>query len=71
MKLGSPKPLIFVNLELFNARLKVSSDKEKENLQSLRYDFVSDEENGVRANKGKWVVRHPIWRLERASALME
>ena len=33
---------------------------------SLSYDYVSD---GV--NKGKWVVRHPIWRSERASALME
>lgn len=56
---------------LFNARLKVSSGQEKEKLQSLSYDYVSDEENGVGVNKGKWVVRHPIWRSERASALME
>ena len=40
-------------------------------MQSLSYDYVSDEENGVGVNKGKWVVRHPIWRSERASALME
>jgi len=58
-------------LQLFNARLKVSSDQEKENLQSLNYDYVSDEENGVGVNKGKWVVRRPIWRSERASVLME
>ena len=40
-------------------------------MQSLNYDYVSDEENGVGVNKGKWVVRHPIWRSERASVLME
>ncbi|XP_068754040.1 uncharacterized protein C14orf93-like [Montipora capricornis] len=56
---------------LFNARLKVSNDKEKELLQSLNYDYVSDEENGVGVNKGKWVVRRPIWRSERACVLME
>ena len=56
---------------MFNARLKVSSGQEKENLQSLNYDYVSDEENGVGVNKGKWVVRRPIWRSERASVLME
>ena len=27
--------------------------------------------NGVGVNKGKWVVGRPIWRSERASALME
>ena len=50
--------------------LKVSNGQEKENLQSLNYD-VSDKGNGVGVNKGKWFVRHPIWRSERASALME
>ena len=40
-------------------------------MQSLSYDYVSDEENGVGVHKGKWVVRHPIWRSEKASALME
>ena len=39
-------------------------------MQSLNYD-VSDKGNGVGLNKGKWVVRRPIWRSERASALME
>jgi len=37
----------------------------------LNYDYVSDEENGVGVDKGKWVVRRPIWRSERASVLME
>ena len=50
--------------------LKVLNGQEKENLQSLNYD-VSDKGNGVGVNKGKWFVRHPIWRSERASALME
>ena len=40
-------------------------------MQSLNYDYVSDEENGIGVNKGKWVVRRPIWRSERASVLME
>lgn len=40
-------------------------------MQSLNYDYVSDEENGVGVNKGKWVVRRPIWRSERANLLME
>ena len=40
-------------------------------MQSLNYDYVSDEENGVGVNKGKWVVRRPTWRSERASVLME
>lgn len=40
-------------------------------MQSLNYDYVSDEENGVGVDKGKWVVRRPIWRSERASVLME
>ena len=39
-------------------------------MQSLNYD-VSDKGNGIGVNKGKWVVRRPIWRSERASALME
>ena len=39
-------------------------------MQSLNYD-VSDKENGVGVNKGKWVVRRAIWRSERARALME
>ena len=49
--------------------LKVSNGQEKENLQSLNYD-VSDKGNGVGVNKGKWVIRRPIWRSETASALM-
>lgn len=40
-------------------------------MQSLNYDYVNDEENGVGVDKGKWVVRRPIWRSERASVLME
>ena len=28
-------------------------------------------QDGVGVNKGKWVVHHPIWRSERASALMK
>ena len=39
-------------------------------MQSLNY-YVSDKGNGVGVNKGKWVIRRPIWRSERASALME
>ena len=39
-------------------------------MESLNYD-VSDKGNGIGVNKGKWVVRRPIWRSERASALME
>ena len=39
--------------------------------KALNYDYVGDEENGVGVNKGKWVVRRPIWRSERASVLME
>ena len=64
--------VIFFNLyfQLFNAPLKVSNGQEKENLQSLNYD-VSDKGNGAGVNKGKWVIRRPIWRSERASALME
>ena len=50
--------------------LKVSNGQEKENLQSSNYDVI-DKGNGVGVNKGKWFVRHPIWRSERASALME
>ena len=40
-------------------------------MQSLNYDYVSDEENGVGVSKGKWVVRRLTWRSERASGLME
>ena len=36
----------------------------------MNYD-VSDKGNGVGVNKGKWVIRRPIWRSERARALME
>ena len=36
----------------------------------MNYD-VSDKGNGVGVNKGKWVVHRPIWRPERARALME
>ena len=39
-------------------------------MQSLNYD-ASDKGNGVGVNKGKWVVCRPIWRSERARALME
>ena len=39
-------------------------------MQSLNY-HVSDKGDGIGVNKGKWVVRRPIWRSERASALME
>ena len=39
-------------------------------MQSLNYD-VSDKENGVGVNKGKWVVHRPIWRSVRARVLME
>ena len=56
--------------QLFNTPLKVSNGQEKENLQSLNYG-VSDKGNGAGVNKGKWVIRRPIWRSERASALME
>lgn len=49
----------------------MSNDDEKENLQALNYDYVSDEENGDGTNQGKWVVRRPVWRSARASALME
>lgn len=63
--------MFLLYFQLFNAQLKVSSDQEKKNFQSLNYDYVSDDANGVGVNKGKWVVCHPIWRSERASALME
>ena len=62
--------IIYSLLPAVYAWLKVSNGQEKENLQSLNYD-VSDKGNGVGVNKGKWFVRHPIWRSERASALME
>ena len=39
-------------------------------MQSLNYD-VSGKGNGVGVNKGKRVVRYPIWRSERASVLIE
>ena len=55
---------------MFNARLNFSNGQENENFQSLNYD-VSDKGNGVGVSKGKWVVRRPIWRSERASALMK
>ena len=54
-----------------NTRLKVSNGQERETLQSLNFDYVSDEETGVGVNKGKWVVSGPIRRSERASVLME
>ena len=62
--------LFFLYFQLCNALLKVSNGQEKENLQSLNY-VVNDKGIGVGVNKGKWVVRRPIWRSERASALME
>ena len=37
-------------------------------MQSLNYDCVSGKVNGVGVNKGKWVVRHPICRSDRAIA---
>ena len=63
--------MIFLFFQLFNARLKVSMGHEKENMQMLNNDYVSDEENGSGENRGKWVVRRPVWRSERATALME
>ena len=62
--------IIYSLLPAVYAWLKVSNGQEKENLQSLNYD-VSDKGNGVKANKGKRVVRRPIWRSERAIVLME
>ena len=62
--------IIYSLLPAVYAWLKVSNGQEKENLQSLSYD-VSDKGNGVKVNKGKWVVCRPIWRSERAIVLME
>ncbi|KAL9968590.1 hypothetical protein ACROYT_G020699 [Oculina patagonica] len=56
---------------LFSARVKACNDDEKENLQRLTYDYVSDEEDGNGPNRGSWVVRRPVWRSERVNNLMK
>ncbi|KAL9975493.1 hypothetical protein ACROYT_G012655 [Oculina patagonica] len=56
---------------LFSARVKVCNGDEKENLQRLNYDYVSDEEDGNGPNRGRWVIRRPVWRSERVNILME
>ncbi|XP_068760117.1 uncharacterized protein C14orf93-like [Montipora capricornis] len=52
---------------LFSARVKVARGKEKELMQELSYDFVSDEEDGP---EGNWIIRSPRWRSPRANDLM-
>ena len=37
--------------------------QEKELMQELNYDFVSDEEDGP---EGNWIIRSPRWRSPRA-----
>lgn len=41
--------------------------QEKELMQGLNYDFVSDEEDGP---EGNWIIRSPRWRSPRANELM-
>ena len=41
--------------------------QEKELMQELNYDFVSDEEDGP---EGNWIIRSPKWRSPRANELM-
>ena len=41
--------------------------QEKELMQELNYDFVSDEEDGP---EGNWIIRSPRWRSPRANELM-
>ena len=41
--------------------------QEKQLMQELNYDFVSDEEDGP---EGKWILRSPGWRSPMANELM-
>ena len=41
--------------------------QEKELMQELNYDFVSDEEDGP---DGNWIIRSPRWSSPRANELM-
>ncbi|XP_031553285.1 serine/arginine repetitive matrix protein 2-like [Actinia tenebrosa] len=56
---------------LFTARCKVADGEDLNLIKQLNYEYVSDEENGIREDSGKWVVRHPAWRSEEADSLME
>ena len=50
----------------FSLRLRVVQGQERDKVKELSYDYVSDEEDSI---DGKWVVRKPSWRSQKADRL--
>ena len=54
-------------IQFFSARVKLVRGQEKQLMQELNYDFVSDEEDGP---EGNWIIRSTRWRSPSADELM-
>lgn len=60
-----------LSLQLFMKRMKVASSSEKQALLELDPSFMSDEEDGVEAQVGSWVVKSPPWHSPQLSSLLK
>lgn len=56
-------------MQLFIKRMKFASGNEKQALQQLDPNFMSDEEDGEDP-AGTWIVRSPAWRSPRLSSML-
>jgi len=49
--------------------MKVASEEDKESLNGITHNFMSDEEDGE--ERGVWVVRSPSWRSQNLNTILE
>jgi len=60
-----------VFFQLYCSRVKCAEGADLQSIKQLSFNYVSDEEDGEGENRGKWVVRAPLWRSVEAADLMK